>query len=142
MAKAEYTKSAAQVDLEERQKRDNENPNLILSTFEGERPEVEDDSARDFTIEGNKTDAYVGVDPVYQNYASTTEKPLRSEKGAEKALEDEVYGNKDGNVDEDESDESDDSADDKKDEDSTQSSSNAPTAPSLSGTAGKTTDTK
>lgn len=32
--------------------------------------------ARNFTLEGNDTSGYVGVDPEYRNYANETDKPL------------------------------------------------------------------
>lgn len=37
-------------------------------------------------------DGFVGVDPEYRNYARDTEKPMRSEEGAYKAIEDRVLG--------------------------------------------------
>lgn len=39
---------------------------------------------------------YVGVDPVYQNHASDTEKPLAATKGDEKALEQKAKDRLDG----------------------------------------------
>jgi hypothetical protein len=36
---------------------------------------VESTEARDMRVEGNDVDAYVGVDPMYMNYANETEKP-------------------------------------------------------------------
>lgn len=76
--KPEITKPTDQQDLERRQA-DDYQPDAELAsrrTFVNPNP---------FGEEG-----YVGTDPVYQNYASETEKPLASEEGAEKKAEDEV----------------------------------------------------
>lgn len=35
-------------------------------------------------------EAYAGTDPIYQNYANDTEKPLRAAKGVEKKAEDQI----------------------------------------------------
>lgn len=53
---------------------------LFAAKEEGvELPEL--DTARSFVVEGNDTSQYVGVDPVYQNYADDTHKPLAAEGG-------------------------------------------------------------
>lgn len=64
-------KPTSQKDLEARRERGyavrdevEVNPNEVVVPFPGD---------------GNDTSAYVGVDPVYMNYASDTEKPLRAE---------------------------------------------------------------
>lgn len=43
---------------------------------------VEQDG-RSFTIEGNDTSGYVGVDPEYRNYANETDKPILSDATVE-----------------------------------------------------------
>lgn len=71
----EYTKPTTQLDLEARQARER-----------GEEPEGTP-QARDFRVEGNETDAYVGVSPEYMTYADDTSKPLFAEEGAEAEAE-------------------------------------------------------
>lgn len=108
-----YERSAADLDLEARQERGNENPDLILSTYgplEDLLAEQDDEQARDFKVEGNKTDAFLATDEVYVNYGIPQNKAYRAESGPEKEVEDVVYGNTDGNDPEDEAD--DDEADD------------------------------
>lgn len=39
------------------------------------------DPGRDMTVEGNDTSAYIGTDPIYQNYSNDTEKPYAPEAG-------------------------------------------------------------
>lgn len=75
MAKPQYSKPTSQVDLEERSKDDYVPPAQLV---QGTDPEL-------------ASTPFVGVDPVYQNYANDTEKPLRAEKGAEKKFEDLAY---------------------------------------------------
>lgn len=69
----EYTQSTAQRDLEERLARGNK----VEPIRQGVNPsdQLDEDSA------------YVGVDPIYQNYASDTEKPYASEEGPEAEAE-------------------------------------------------------
>lgn len=69
--KAGFAKSAQELDLEQRYAAEN-----------GEESE-----GRDFAVEGNDLSEYRGVSPEYQNYASNTDEPLASEKGAFKELE-------------------------------------------------------
>lgn len=68
------TKPRAQVDLERR-------------TAEDYKPESEVGST--VTVNPNPfgEDEYVGTDPIYQNYANDQNKPLASEEGAEKEVE-------------------------------------------------------
>jgi hypothetical protein len=67
MAKAEYSKPASQLDLEARQKDDYEPPAVL-------KPGVDP---------ALSTNGYVGVDPIYQNAANSTERPIEATKGAE-----------------------------------------------------------
>lgn len=39
--------------------------------------------AAQYAVEGNDTSAYVGVDPVYQNYANDTERPIQATEPVE-----------------------------------------------------------
>lgn len=75
MAKPQYSKPTSQVDLEERTK-DGYVPSGQL--LQGTDPQPAETP-------------FVGVDPIYQNYANETEKPLLAEKGAEKKFEDLAY---------------------------------------------------
>ena len=89
-AKANYTEPNSKVDLEERLAKGNKS-DLELSTYSDEAPE-EDEGARKFALEDNDLDGYIGVDPVYQNYASDSLKPGRAEDGPEADLEAIAYG--------------------------------------------------
>lgn len=88
MADAKYTKPASQVDLEERQKKGNQSARVLPSApqFEGGK---DDGRARQMTVPGNDTDGYIGVDPVYQNYANETEAPIEADESAESKVADE-----------------------------------------------------
>lgn len=44
-----------------------------------------------YALDGNKVDAYLGVDPSYVTYANKVDQPLRAKSGVEKEVEDEVY---------------------------------------------------
>lgn len=72
--------SNAELDLEARQK--------AADQEQGEVGEV----YAPFAVEGNDTSGYVGVSPEYMTYANETDKPLRSEEGVEKDLEDKALG--------------------------------------------------
>lgn len=72
MSNPNYEKPTSQVDLEARLKDDYESPSLLR---QGESPSLE------------SANGYIGVDPIYQNFANETEKPLAAEKGVEKKLE-------------------------------------------------------
>lgn len=79
--KAQYAKPASQVDLEERLENGNQS-DKVLSTadsYEG----AADEGGRDFAVEGNDLDGYVGVSPEYQNYANETEAPVEADDSAE-----------------------------------------------------------
>lgn len=82
--KATYTKPASQLDLEARLENENTSE-LRLSDAPSRVDEepVREDGARDYRVEGNDVSAYVGVDPIYQNYADETHKPSRADDGAE-----------------------------------------------------------
>ena len=70
--KAQYAKTTQQIDLESR----------YGVTDPDDAP-----AARSFEVEGNDTDAYVGVSPEYRGYANDTEKPYAAESGVEKIME-------------------------------------------------------
>lgn len=42
---------------------------------------------RDFTVEGNDTSAYIGVDAEYQTYGDPTQQPMLAEDGPEQVTE-------------------------------------------------------
>lgn len=118
MAKPTYSKPASQLDLEERQKSDYTPPSVLL---QGEDPHL-------------STNGYVGVDPVYQNAANDTEKPMQADKGAEakvfeKFLADDVEYPELGTEGSDDADEYKEDEDEKKEEPSASSgsSSSSPT---------------
>jgi len=67
---AVFEKSTAQLDLEARQADDYESPLKVAAT--GEPGDTPFDNA-----------GYIGVDPVYQNAANETERPLRQTEGPE-----------------------------------------------------------
>lgn len=73
--KANYDKPTSQVDLEARQQEDYVPPTQL-------QPGV-DPSPSDT--------GYVGVDPIYQNFANETEKPYAAEGGPEAVVEETVY---------------------------------------------------
>ena len=70
-----YTKPTSQVDLEQRLARDNESPLAVVQATTVRDPFGEEESA------------YVNVDPIYQNYANKTEKPLAAGSGPDKKAE-------------------------------------------------------
>lgn len=45
------------------------------------------EEGRSFTIEGNDTSGYVGVDPEYRNYANETDRPILSDEVRERMKE-------------------------------------------------------
>ena len=54
----------------------------------GEKPDSRDPGeARVMVVEGNDVSDYVGVDPMYQNYANETEKPGKAEEGVDYVAE-------------------------------------------------------
>jgi hypothetical protein len=79
MGKPNYEKPTSQVDLERRLKDDYVSPSVLGQAVD---PVLESENG------------YVGVDPIYQNFANETEKPYASEKGVEKKLEAPYYGDK------------------------------------------------
>lgn len=88
----QYAPPASQVDLEARLANGNQSGN-ILSTADSYPEAVEgDENAREFVVEGNETDDYINVDPIYQNYANETEAPYRATEGPEADLESIVHG--------------------------------------------------
>lgn len=84
---ANYEKPSSQVDLERRLENDNRSSQVLVDSDEYNQRkadgDLEDTPGRDMRVEGNDISGYVGVDPVYQNYASDTEAPLPADEGAE-----------------------------------------------------------
>src|SRR6059058_127963 len=76
-----FTKSTAQVDLEQRLSNDNASP---LARIEGSGNTNEVNAP--YAVEGNDTSGYVGVSPEYMTYANDTEKPLTADEGVEADL--------------------------------------------------------
>lgn len=76
--KAEYAKPASQVDLEARQERGMASDAVLSTADSYEAPE--DEGGREFAVEGNDTDGYIGAGPEYRTYANETEAPLSSDE--------------------------------------------------------------
>lgn len=115
MSKPNYEKPTSQLDLEARQK-DDYQPSSVLT--KGTDPEL-------------SNNGYVGVDPIYQTFASETEKPFLAEKGPEKKIEDN-YVSDDVDLDQAATPEGESDADKYKDEDeksSTPTPASTPTPP-------------
>lgn len=74
--KAQYAAPGSQVDLKRRQDNDNKS-DRVLSTSDEYEP-VEQGEARDYRVEGNNVDGYIGTSPEYATYANETEAPLKS----------------------------------------------------------------
>jgi hypothetical protein len=74
----EFTKPNVLLDLERRQ---------ALESGESD-PTVGE--PRNWQVEGNETDAFIGVDPEYQNYADVAGQPFSTSEGAEAAVEQKV----------------------------------------------------
>lgn len=89
---ARYAKPSSQLDLERRLENENRS-SRILSTAPSYKEAVEEGGAREFAVEDNNLDNYLGVDVVYQNYASDTDEPLEAEGGPEKELLDQFKEN-------------------------------------------------
>jgi len=93
---ANYEPPASQVDLERRQESGNASDRVLSTSDEYARRQAEksddekDAGVRSFAVEGNDLDNYVGVDPIYQNYANESEAPLKAEDGPEQVLEEAV----------------------------------------------------
>jgi len=47
---------------------------------------ADESNGRDFTIEGNDTSGYVGVDPEYRNYANETDRPYLTDEEREQLV--------------------------------------------------------
>lgn len=80
--KAVYEPPSSQVDLANRLENGNES-NAVLSTSDAaverqakREEEAGEDTGRPMTVEGNDVSGYIGVDPIYANYANETEAPL------------------------------------------------------------------
>lgn len=77
-----YTKPTSQLDLEERLKDGNEVERFKIETID--------------PADQVNEDGYVGTDPVYQNHAEDTHKPLAAEGGADAKAE-KLYAEATGN---------------------------------------------
>jgi hypothetical protein len=88
---AEYAKPASQVDLEERRANGNAS-NKVVPTADSYKPDPED-TGREFAVEGNDLDGYIGAGAEYQTYANETEAPLRAEDSVEEEVADEFVEN-------------------------------------------------
>ena len=82
---AQYAPSNAQLDLEARLENENKSARVVSTAEIYEPPE--DDEGREYAVEGNELDEYVGANPEYMTYANETEKPYASE-GAEAEVTD------------------------------------------------------
>jgi hypothetical protein len=79
-------KPTSQLDLERRLGEDP--PNTLFKTVNPvESTLTADDNTSELTG-GDDGDLYVGTDPIYQNHANDTEKPLQAEEGPDKSAED------------------------------------------------------
>lgn len=74
---AQYAAPGSQVDLQRRQDNDNKS-DRVLSTSDEYSP-VEYGEGRDFRVEGNEVEQYIGTSPEYATYANETEAPLKAE---------------------------------------------------------------
>lgn len=81
--KAQYAPPASQVDLEERLENGNRSLNILSTSDQFEKPEVNEGDGRDFRVEDNDTDGYMATAPEYATYANETEKPHFPDEGAE-----------------------------------------------------------
>lgn len=84
----EYTKPTSQLDLERRLEEQNKvQPASHLTAL---------NPADQLDLDDESDDGFVGVDPIYRNYANDTEKPLQADEGAEAKAEElhwkSVYG--------------------------------------------------
>jgi len=76
---AQYAKPASQLDLEARQEKDNAS-DRVLSTADSYEASADDEGGRDFAVEGNDTEGYIGANPEYRTYANETEAPLKADE--------------------------------------------------------------
>lgn len=95
--KAEFAPPASQVDLAERLESGNASDRVISTSPEYFRrmEEADDpDEGRVMQVEGNDVSGFVGVDPIYANYANETEKPgvAEGDDNPEAALEEANFG--------------------------------------------------
>lgn len=72
--KAQYAAPGSQVDLKRRQDNNNKSDRVLSTSDEYDPQELGE--ARDFRVEGNKVEEYVGTSPEYATYANETEAPL------------------------------------------------------------------
>lgn len=73
--KPNYTKPTSQLDLEARQSEDYVPPTVLGRDVDPQKSE----------------NGYVGVDPIYQNFANDTEAPYAAEEGPESVVEENYY---------------------------------------------------
>ncbi len=81
--KAQFSKPNSQLDLEHRLETGNKSFRELSTSDTFEAPDGDDGTGRDYRVEGNETDGYVGTDPMYQTYANETEAPGVAEEGPE-----------------------------------------------------------
>ena len=92
--KAQYAPPSSQVDLAERLENENRSNAVLSTSDEAVKRQAEQeekagkDEGRVMVVEGNDLSGYVGVDPIYANYANKTEAPLvgDDEENPENAL--------------------------------------------------------
>ena len=82
--KPQYAKPASQLDLEARQETGNES-DRVLSTSDAYKAPKDSGDGRDFRVEGNKIEQYVGTSPEYATYANKTEEPLAGKSDSAEA---------------------------------------------------------
>jgi hypothetical protein len=80
--KAQYSKPASQVDLEERLESGNKS-DKVLSTADSYEGPADSGEGRTFAVEDNELDGYVGTSAEYQTYANDTEAPVKADDSAE-----------------------------------------------------------
>jgi hypothetical protein len=89
--KAQYSKPASQLDLERRLENGNESDRVLSTADSFKKPSVNEGDGRDFRVEDNETENYLGVSPEYATYANETEKPGFSEENPEDQVAAEFY---------------------------------------------------
>lgn len=84
--KAQYAPPGSQVDLEARQATGNASDRVLTTADVYEAP-AGDEGGREFAVEGNDTDGYIGVSPEYRTYANETEAPVTGDDSPERKVE-------------------------------------------------------
>jgi len=83
--RAVYTEPTSTQSLRALQKRDYESTRA-KHVVDGTHVEEDDGNARNFGVEDNDTDAYVGVSPEYAGYGDPTQKPYAATGDSPEAL--------------------------------------------------------